>query len=623
MILCCAAGFANVLCAQKISVKAINIIAVPNEWKRFGAYYLADDLGITVDNIAGSNAATTEYTVNKKIRIMSSHGSVWSTIPVWRLTDHVDEFECKLFDSLGREVSLKVRDLQRKFMESGKVVVPKTSGGSTIVLKIVFKANGAPPIFEHWFPRAIPVRTGRLILKVNNNLTFSYEAKTRGDRASITETTSNSDNNKIFVWKVSDAMPDDSMSYGERASESEPRVNIRMSPLYGSHGSTVSSWSELASTLNELILEPDLESDKGEISEKAREIVSGKKNDKARAAAIVEWVQQNVVCSTDPTRASVLDVMNGKRSDMVLVAQLCQKMLAGVGIKSDLVLTRAHSRGGFDTDFMTYSGCREGIVIVKFDTTHYAFSPGFTGYPIGTYPVDYFDLSGLNINKQQVVQLPPSGWDRFEETSRATLRLSTDTAKQTLVQTYYQLSAPPVRRALQRHSEGQQHEAVESLLHMQGRYNKLDSFSIRGLGTYDPFVTITSTFTLNTAPVEYANSQRYDLSHFLFRFFGDLDSSRQEDVVFKAVSHFSDTIEIVKDQNSRLELDAQPCTIADSLFTAHVAINQSPQAITVIRDIMVKKGRFPMAKVVSSLGKIAELTKASRFAAVFYGRKRN
>jgi hypothetical protein len=240
----------------------------------------------------------------------------------------------------------------------------------------------------------------------------------------------------------------------------------------------------------------------------------------------------------------------------------------------------------------------------------------FTGYPIGTYPADYFDLKGLNMDSYKIVTLPPPRWKHFDERSHITLSLSSDTATQTMRQSFGELSLPPLRRRLQRHSEGRQRKVVEHLLHRRGVRNSLVSFSIQGLGDYDPDVSVVSRFRLSNPPVEMAGTLTYDFSQFLNNLYADIDSTRRQDIVTAAPVTHVDTLEILKENGMQVSLDATSWQFAGSLFDARIVVEQTPASVLFIRNVTTRGGRtIPQRMVGAIVNDIRELNRASRVVA--------
>jgi hypothetical protein len=601
----------------KIPVLDINESGpTPGQWERYGAYYIADDLIISLNTTGNYGPRVTEFTVFKKIRILNTQGLHWGTIPVCHYTNHLALFECATIDASGAQTAVETSGLRSKYEESGKVVVPKATPGSTIVLRMVFTQSRAPAVYEHWFARFIPVQTGRLVVHTDAGMRFTYDHAEYGIRARPQESMLKQYGGHTVCWQVKDLEPIDSLPYVHRVSESEPRVELRINPLYGTHGNIITQWSDMAGVIDQLEIDPARENAEDEIAAKAAEITRGKKNAKTRAVAIVEWVQQNIVCSMEPVKAKVVDLLHGAKSDMVLASVLCKDLLKSAGVTSNLILTRAHSRGGFDPNMLTYAACREGILSVKFDSVEYAIAPAFAGYPVGTYPADYFDLSGLSMDSERTVKLPASRWNRYDERSRLTFSLSSDSATQTISQSFFEMSMPAVRHRLARRSENQQREAVELLLRRHGDQTTLLSFSIRGIGDYDPEVTVTSRFRNNNQPVDMAGALRYDLSPFLTGLYTDIDSARPDDIVMSVPSVHLDTLEILKGTGTEVSLDASAWQVDDSMFFARTSMVQTPSSVLFIRNVETRRCIVPRPKIGPIIDDIRALDRASKVIAV-------
>jgi Transglutaminase-like superfamily len=511
---------------------------------------------------------------------------------------------------------METSGLRTKYEETGSVAVPKVTPGSAIALRMVFTQTRAPAVYEHWFTRPIPVQSGRLVVHIDDGMRFTYDHAEYGTRVRPQESAPTQYGGRTVSWKVNGLEPDDSLPYAHRVSESEPRVVLRIDPLYGTHGNVITQWSEMAGVINQLVIDPAMENAEDEIAAKASEITKGKRNNRTRAVAIVEWVQQNITCAPEQSNGKVADLLHGAKSDMVMVSVLCKALLKSAGISSHLILTRAHSRGGFDPAMQTYAACREGILVVKFDTTEYAIAPAFAGYPIGTYPADYFDLSGLNMDSYKTVRLPVPRWDRYDERTRITLSLYSDTAVQAFKQTFLEMSMPSVRRRFAHLSENQQREAVERMLRRHGDRNALLSFSVKGLGDYDPDVTVMGRFRTTNPPAVTAGAQRVDLSSFMTNVYADIDSTRPDDIVVPVPVTHIDTLEVMKENGLQVTLDASAWKIDDSLFSARISVEQTPSSLLFIREVETRRCIVPRSKIAAIVNDIGALERASRVAAV-------
>jgi hypothetical protein len=217
---------------------------------------------------------------------------------------------------------------------------------------------------------------------------------------------------------------------------------------------------------------------------------------------------------------------------------------------------------------------------------------------------------------RKTVRLPAPRWDRYDERGRVTLSLSSDTAARTICRSFSAQSMPPVRRMLIGQSETRQREAVEQLLQSQAGRNALVSFSINGLGDYDPHLTVTGRFRNNNPPVGSTGTRRFDVSPFLTGLYADIDSTRGDDIVISVPVTTIDTLEIMKEKGRQVSLEASARQFDDILFSVRTRLEQTPSSALFIRDVETHRCIIPRQKIAAIINDIRELDKASRVVAV-------
>jgi hypothetical protein len=531
---------------------------LPDSWYRYGAYYLVDDFILSVDPDPAAGIHATEFTVYKKIRILNQQGARFATIPVIKYSSDIVFFTVDVRNQDSQAVAVDSREIQSKFEETGKVVVPQANPGSTITLKIVFQSHRTPVMFEHWFVEWIPVERGRFVANTDNAAQYSFVHKVYGNRAHVEELPLDQYGSNACSWEVRNIEPIDSLPFRHRTSDAEPRVALRVDPLYNASHDPITTWRDFSEWLREFRIKPALSGSSGAVAQKAKELTRGLASQKARADTIVQWVQKNIMCDNLFLHETIGEVLKKGKSDLFLVALLCREMLDAAGVNAELVLTRPHTRGGFDPKFMTLYTCGEGLVIAHIDGKPYGIYPVYTGYPVGTYPTEFFGLCGLDVQKGDTVRLPAPLWTRAGENSRVTLRLHGDTAVHSLCQTFWELSTCAMRHRLAGKGEAQLREIIEKRVRKLGERNSLVSFSVKNISDLDAPLVLQADFRSGNPPVEMAGALRYDLSPFLERLFNGVDSMRTDDIVVNVPARFCDTVEIIKDNAAAVQLDAAP-----------------------------------------------------------------
>jgi hypothetical protein len=594
---------------------------IPESWFRFGAYYVADDVILSVNNDPVAGGSETEYTVFKSIRILNQQGMRFATIPVPRYTANIALFSVGVLTADSTGVPVDEGDIRRKFEGSGKVVVPQAAPGSLVSVKIVFSGPKAPAVMEHWFLRPIPVETGRFVVHTDERIRFSYEYQTYGTRVALESAPVKQAGGTSTGWVVRNLEPLDSISFRRSVSEAEPRVSLRASPVYDENHEPITSWAMLTRWMGTWRIDPALFGSSGDVDEKTKEVVAGVNGDSARAEAIVTWLQKNILCQRQTVQATISDVLKKRRSDLFLVGLLCREMMKSCGIKAELVLTRDTDFGGFDSKFLSYYPCQDGMVIVHCGGVDKCVSPVYTGYPLGAYPAEYFGLSGLDIDEGKIAKLPAPLWKEGMEYSKATFDFSGDSALQTFHSEIGELSTVLMRRRLDGKSETEQREVIGKILRTRGESNAVVSFSVKNLKDLHAHLVVDARFHDNSEPEEIAGSMRHDLSQYFPRHFAGIDSTRREDISVTVPAHFIDTVEILRNPSIQVTLDASPWKAKNPLFDASVKILQTDASVVLVRDLDRHACLIPAANIAGIMQDIEGLDRAGKVAAVVTRRK--
>jgi hypothetical protein len=588
--------------------------AVPPEWERYGAYYLADDLILssTIDGTTGM--PTTFYSVYKKLKVLNADGAKFATMIIPYYTSTLQSFDIELTDARGEQIDVNEMAMRTKYEETGKVVVPSVGAGATVSVRLLFTSLNAPAAIERWFRAPLPVYEGRFLVHLDENLRFSYEHARYGNRAFATMTMPDVYGGKNLCWTVHDLLPADSAPYSRWYSESEPRVSLRMNPLYDDERNKVENWNGIARLIKAYKITPALSDTTEAISYKIAEITRGINDERRQAEAIISWIQQNITCYMQPVQWTIGRTLAEGKSDMILATLLCREMLRTVGIDADLVLTRAKSRGGFDPAFLSYQTCTEGLLIVRIGGTPMVVCPQFTNYPPGTCPPEYIGCIGLNIDKGDTVTLPPPSWKNFAVSSHATLRFTSDTAVNTLRLRYDALSTSDMRGTLKRRGSDEQRTFVEHVLQNRGEQNELRSFSIHALDNLDSPLELTIRFCNNAPPVEMPDLARHDLSPLLTPAFIGLDSSRTGDIVVTVPAVIRDTIELMKLPDRTMQPDIEAWQTSNALFDGTIGSAETDTSLMIIREILLHACTITRIQFQPVFSAIYGLNRASRVA---------
>jgi hypothetical protein len=597
-----------------LDTKAGERATAPETWRRFGAYYIADDLILALNDVSSYYMPVAEFTVFKKIRILTPSGAQFATIPVPRFSKDLVKFECNVQGPDGNAASVSQGEIRNKYEESGKVVFPHAGPGSTLTVRMVFQLKQMPPVFENWFTRPIPVLQGRFVAHCDDGIKYSFEARKYGHRVPIESSALDQYGPGTNCWMVRNLEPLDSVPFQQPLSNSEPRISLRIKPWYGKEHRIIDHWPSLARAMSDAIKDRSILGNEGLIRAKAKQIIQGKKGERQCAEAIVAWVQDQIYVSFESKERNIEDVLKTGKSNFMLVGVLCRELLEAAGIHASVVLTRSKAHGGFDPEFVSSFPCGEALVIARIEGKEYCVCPAYTGYPPGAYPYEYFGLSGLDITNEKMRELPPPLWTQSATENRITFDPSADTGLCVMRRTYRQLATLKIKHSLAKMGRDKMHEAVQRILQTYGNRNVLSSFTVEGLGDFDSLLTIACRFRNPNSPVDIEGMRRFDLSSFFPPLFPTIDSTRTRDIVVSTPICHAETLEVLNAGKDRPAIESSPAQVSNLFFGASVKVEQGAAATLFIREVTEHPcdvGRDSLRRIFADIDKINRAAKAA------------
>ena len=203
----------------------------PEEWMDYGAYYEYDELRIFTDELYPDRGWDSYYYVNQKLHIVNRKGLKYGTVEVPKYGDSIAEFSVTLWDPSGNKVPLDLKVFREKYVETGKIIVPKVVAGCRIGIKVIFGKDNLVYSHEHWFEKNIPVAKGRFSLFYPRNVI--YACKPYGRVAPV-----EMQRFGVFtgyVWDLKNVMPEDDVFETRWHIDQEPHVMARINSWYWPH----------------------------------------------------------------------------------------------------------------------------------------------------------------------------------------------------------------------------------------------------------------------------------------------------------------------------------------------------------------------------------------------------
>lgn len=545
---------------------AANEAVYAQKWQKYGAYY--DKIETVLKSFYSTQSTSSRIKVYIKIKILTTEGAEYGTIPIYRYAQRISRFEPKLFDENGREIELDEKELRKAYTESGKVVFPNVKAGCTVEMTLEFlQKNTYYSGFREWFSFDIPLRVGRYVHITSSNCEYDY--KTYGNRYKLKEEIYKK--GRVRVWTVKDLEPKKKLDYLDYFSNTEPMVITRLLK--------VKSWSKKFNSEKKVHREYKNEIDgitlnlKGESYQKKRnECLKNiaNKTPMERAKWILKWVQDNMALSGEE-HDYFSEITETQTASELQITCLCNKLFKDAGLNSHVVITGHKRWRPIDPSFLVHSNyITNPMPVVFLGNKKYAVFPIFRGYELGEYPLSYNNVLCLNIEKKAIEPLPPPKWGSIWIRKRRILDLSSIPGKYYMVYEFRKNSASVYRRKFLNKDKAAQKEYFEDMIKDYSEANRLKSFNIKNLNNYDkPLISIVH-FENDDMPIPYKNKEIFKLNNFFLDYFEDITLDRTEDVFIHNFNTIIDEVEILKIQGKKIVPNIQIKEIKNKLFTTHL-----------------------------------------------------
>ena len=318
------------------------------KWEKHGAYY--DKFEVIFSTFYSMKTAVTRIEFNMRIKILTTEGAEYGTIPIYRFSQRISYFDPHLYDPGGNEIELDTRKMKQTYLESEKVVFPNVTKGCTIELRMEFLHK--PGYYYSWyqfFDNEIPVRIGRFVHV--NSPSGKYKYKVYQSRYSFKEEVFNKGCTRTWTLYEYEPLPD--IDYLDYRVNTEPRIMVMLTK--------VTSWNRTFNTRKKIfrmykddcfgILHDITGSD---FLEAVKSCTHKVKDPLQRGQNILKWVQDNMSRSGKYTDRFA-NIMKTENASDLQICCLCKKMLEQAGIKSSVVITGDKNYYNIDPDFLIYS----------------------------------------------------------------------------------------------------------------------------------------------------------------------------------------------------------------------------------------------------------------------------
>jgi hypothetical protein len=566
------------------------------QWERYGAYYVADELRIELGNVFKS------IIINKRIKILSTEGARFGTIPIEPLSFLVDGFEARLTDSAGKPVTINQWRMKKMYEKEWKVVFPQVTKGSTIDLMISFDCkHGYRLPYEYRFQRPIPVKRGRFVFFAGI-FNGKYKSKVYASPGIIREFSDSARNCFSRWWEVSNLLPPLDIDNQPWENAVGPRVAISTQNTDTANAEKLPPWRNVARDIRDEYFKGFYEfsdeyqsnntgsdaSTNSFVQKKIKEITgvkTGSRNSLEMTKALFSWIVRNTTLMYRPSR-TLLDVLKSGKGNEFNIAQTFQLMLSQIGVRSDIVCTRGWENGGFDPAFVTAGSAQFPFVVATIGTKQYAADLFDPNAGFGEYPLHFFNSRGLNLTTDRIVGLPPSVSNTIIDSMETSLDLSAESCTQHARYRYYGYHAYADRSRLSGADETMKKNVALQRAGGESRHNELKSYSYKAID--DPGRPLECELDfVNNGAVRMQGKTRWQLSDFIGQYLSDVDSSRTVALSIKIPSEFDEAVIIKKKKGSGYVLSAGMGEITNDLFELRCTRNETDSTILLRRHVVI------------------------------------
>ncbi len=502
--------------------------------------------------------------------------------------ERISHFEPHLYDSKGVEIELDIKKMRKTYIESEKVVFPNVKKGCVLELRIEFFRKHT--YYYSWyelFDHDIPVRIGRFIHA--GSPSGKYEYKVYESRFPFEEGVYNKGRTK--TWTIQEYEPPPNIGFLDYKANTEPRIMVKLTK--------VTSWNKTFNTRKKIFrgyknecfgVSRDITGE--DFSKTVKSCIGKEKDPMKRARSILSWVQDNVTQS-GYTTDRFNDILKTEDASDLQISCLCQKMFQSAGIASSVVITGHKSYYVIDPDFLVHSEYfTTPLVIATINNKTYAAYPLRRGYEFGEYPTSYNGVYCLNLAEKKVHTLPAPKWGTIWKRKRRVLDLNSFPGKYRFVYEFKQNSASDYRDSFLGEDKSALTKKFESWLDDYNESNKLISYDIINLDTYDKPLHVMLHFQNDEMPIPYGNKKIFKLNSFFYNYFKDVTASRTEDVFLHTTSTLIDEVEVLKMPGKKVTFDMKMDNSANALFKVNFSKSTTDSSYIFCREVTYKPGKI-------------------------------
>ncbi len=571
------------------------------QWTEYGAYFELNELVFDLYTSGSVKNSDSKIHVNKRIKILTRDGTEYGKVTVTQFSSDIESFKCSLYDSLNNPLPIDTEHLRSSYIDNGAIIFPNVTAGSTIEIRICFNITYKPESYEYYFRSpALPVYYGRFAMVYPNDVLYDFKCYGRCDSSNSTIT----DNRTQKEWICSSLEPVSTLT-STNSDNITPCLAFALRKWYNTNGLT--DWKDVADAYK---------SDynitfKKYIPRRIRQLLKTIRSTsqlESPEEQILQWVREEITWENyENAFESARNIIKQRKASTTGLSKLLYNLYRAAGFKTDIIVTRPVSSGGFDQDFITSSSTIVPLVSVTIDNKEKIAYPFSTGGAVGQYPDDFFYQWGVSLQKG-IAQPLPAPMDSMQYIkSNYTIDLRNSSLENCATLEFGGYGAYLLRNSLLYQQENYIREVFQSQLTNAGTSNALETFAIRGLTDENQPIVVTLGFTNDNVAVFRKNGTQLSIGYLFTPFFEEYDTLRVSPFAIPFSKVLDCTITFRLDSNSRYSHTISSFQVANPLFTATCHVTETNASITLNLLLRIYRCEIPAEAMKGIFGDILAL----------------
>lgn len=573
------------------------------QWTEYGAYIERNELIFDIYTSGSVKNPESKIYVFKRIKILTRDGTGYGKVAVTRFSDNIESFECSVFDSLNEPLSIDTAILRQNYIDNSEIIFPNVTAGSTVEIRICFTISYKPESYEYYFrSQSIPVYSSRFVMIYPSDV--HYDFKCYGTCDSIMSTIT--DNRIHKEWFCTSLLPVGNQT-STNSDNCTPRLAFALRTWYKK--TILTNWKDVADAYR---------SDYGikfkryvpRTIRQLLRIISSTSQKITLEDQILQWIREEItVESDDNAYESVREIIRQRKANTVSLSILLYSLYRAAGFKTDIIISRNISSGGFDQDFITSSSAIFPLVSVSIDNNEKIAYPFTSSGAIGQYPDDFFTQWGVSLQKGIAKPLP-SPLDSMEFIkSQYNVDFRNNHLENNATLEFGGYGAYLLRNSLLYQQENYIRELFQSHLTNAGTSNALESFTIQGLTDERKPVVATLGFSNDNVAVFRKNGTQLSMGYLFTPFFEEYDTLRVSPFAIPYSKKLDCTITFAIDSNYRYSHTISSFSLVNQLFTATNIVTETNTTITMHLVLLINRCELSASEMKRIYGDILTLRK--------------